>query len=225
MQRPRASLACLGLAAGMLAACAPGQRTAFDAEAGATADPHGTFGAATMHNTQCMTGEKGCTTALAARFAEAVETTVNFDFDSARLGPEARATLARQADFIRQFPELRFRVYGHTDLVGTEAYNQRLGLRRARAVVDFFVRQGISRDRLEAVASLGERQPVIDTPGRERRNRRTVTKVEVDGFYERHPTVLDGRYAEVIYREYVASAQPQSDFEAGADGGGAAGGQ
>ncbi|REC58952.1 OmpA family protein [Rhodosalinus sediminis] len=223
MQRPRASLACLGLAAGLLAACAPGQRTAFDAEAGAIADAHGNFGAATMHNTQCMTGEKDCTTALAERFADAVETTVNFDFDSARLGPEARATLARQADFIRQFPELRFRVYGHTDLVGTEAYNQRLGLRRARAVVDFFVRQGISRDRLEAVVSFGERQPLIVTEGRERRNRRTVT--EVNGFYERHPTVLDGRYAEVIYREYVASAQPQSDFEAGAGGGGAGGGQ
>jgi hypothetical protein len=35
---------------------------------------------------------------------------------------------------------------------------------------------------------------------------------EVSGFYERHPTVLDGRYAEVIYREYVASAVPASSL-------------
>ena len=148
MPSPRASLACLGLAAGLLAACGPGQRTAFDAEAGATADAHGTFGAATMHNTQCMTGEKDCTTALAERFADAVETTVNFDFDSARLGPEARATLARQADFIRQFPELRFRVYGHTDLVGTEAYNQGLSERRAQSVKQYLMGMGVEGDRL-----------------------------------------------------------------------------
>ena len=45
---------------------------------------------------------------------------------------------------------------------------------------------------------------MIDTPDPERRNRRTV--VEVSGFYERHPTVLNGKYAAVIFREYVASA-------------------
>jgi outer membrane protein OmpA-like peptidoglycan-associated protein len=210
MPKPFAPLACLGLAAGLLAACAPSQHSPFYGEAGSAVDADGDFGNATMHNTQCMTGEKQCINGLARKFADSVETTVNFAFDSAQLGPEARATLARQADFIRQFPELRFRVYGHTDLVGSDSYNYRLGLRRAHAVVDYFARQGISRDRLEAVVSYGETQPLIVTEGRERRNRRTVT--EVSGFYERHPTVLDGRYAEVIYREYVASAVPASSL-------------
>ena len=70
---------------------------------------------------------------------------------------------------------------------------------------------GISRSRLEAVASFGETQPLIVTQGRERRNRRTVT--EVSGFVARHPQVLDGKYAEIIYRDYIASAVPPSQLE------------
>ncbi|MGB0914141.1 MAG: OmpA family protein, partial [Phaeobacter italicus] len=54
----------------------------------------------------------------------------------------------------------------------------------------------------------GETQPLIPTSDRERRNRRTVT--EVSGFLKRHPTVLDGKYAQIIYREYVESAVPRT---------------
>ena len=110
----------------------------------------------------------------------------------------------QQADWIKQFPEVRFKVYGHTDLVGSQAYNRGLGLRRAQAVVRFLVSQGIDRSRLEAVASFGETQPLIVTEGRERRNRRTVT--EVSGFVETNPALLNGKYAEVIFRNYVAGA-------------------
>src|SRR5690606_9769465 len=124
-------------------------------------------------------------------------------FDSAVLDAEAQAILARQAHWIRQFPEVRFRVYGHTDLVGSPQYNYNLGLRRARAVVDFLVRSGVGRARLEALVSHGETRPVIPTPEPERRNRRTVT--EVSGFVRRHPTVMDGKYARIVYREYVES--------------------
>jgi hypothetical protein len=81
-----------------------------------------------------------------------------------------------------------------------------LGLRRAKAVVAFLNSQGISRSRLEAVASFGETQPIIATEGRDRRNRRSVT--EVSGFVSRHPTVLDGKYAAIVYREYINSALP-----------------
>ena len=58
--------------------------------------------------------------------------------------------------------------------------------------------------------SLGETQPLIVTQGRERRNRRTVT--EVSGFVQSNPTVLDGKYAQIIYRDYVQSAQPPSQL-------------
>lgn len=165
-------------------------------------------GDAVAHNAQIMTGEKQFRIDLAQRFAEEVQTTVNFAFNSARLDATARNVLKRQAHWIRQFPEVRFRVYGHTDAVGSNAYNKRLGLRRAHAVVNYLVRHGISRSRLEALVSYGETQPLVITQGRERRNRRTVT--EVSGFLQDHPMIMDGKYAEVVYREYVKSAEPKT---------------
>ncbi|MGV6812028.1 MAG: OmpA family protein [Brevirhabdus sp.] len=164
----------------------------------------GGFGNPTMNNYLVHTGQKSAMIDLAERFAKEVPSTINFAFDSAVLDAEARAVLRKQATWIRQFPEVRFRVYGHTDLVGSDSYNKRLGLRRARAAVNFLVSQGISRKRLEAVASFGETQPLVFTQDRERRNRRTVT--DVSGFVQDHPLVLNGKYAAVIQREYVASA-------------------
>lgn len=168
----------------------------------------GGFGNANMNNHLVMTGEKGYVYDLANRFSQEVASTVNFAFNSATLDAGARDTLNEQAAWIRQFPEVRFRVYGHTDKVGSPGYNKQLGLRRAHAAVTYLVSQGVSRSRLEAVASYGETQPLIVTQGRERRNRRTVT--EVSGFVKSHPTVMDGRYAQVIYRDYVRSAAPTS---------------
>lgn len=165
---------------------------------------NGTFGNATMNNTMLQTGEISATSALADRFAAEVPSTITFEFNSSALTAESRAILDKQAGWISQFPEIRFRVYGHTDLVGSDAYNRALGLRRAQAVVAYFATKGISTSRLEAVASLGETQPVVQTQGPEMRNRRTVT--EVRGFVRGHPTLLNGKYAEVIFREYVDSA-------------------
>src|SRR6056297_650088 len=176
-------------------------------EAGALVDS-GDFGNANMNNHLVMTGEKAYVYDLANRFSNEVMSTVNFAFNSAQIDAGARDTLREQARWIRQFPEVRFRVYGHTDKVGNASYNKSLGLRRANAVVTFLVSQGIDRSRLEAMVSFGETQPLIVTEGRERRNRRTVT--EVSGFVASHPTVLDGKYAEVIYREYVNSAEAPS---------------
>ena len=197
------------IAAATLAACSPTDPTysSFYSEAGAELDS-GDFGEATLNNRLVMSGERDYTVNLARRFAADVDSTVNFAFDSTALSAEARATLMRQADWIRQFPEVQFKVYGHTDLVGSNAYNRALGLRRAQTVVAFLVSQGISRDRLEAVVSFGETQPLVVTEGRERRNRRTVT--EVSGFVQSNPLVLNGKYAQIIFREYVGSAAPAS---------------
>lgn len=185
-------------------------QTAFYREAGALVDT-GEFGNSTMNNTMIMSGERQYTFDLSNRFASEVVTTVNFAFNSSQLDAGARDALREQAQWIRQFPEVRFRVYGHTDAVGSSGFNKRLGLARANAVVHFLSTQGISRSRLEAVASFGETQPLIVTQGKERRNRRTVT--EVSGFVKGHPTVLDGRYAQIIYRDYVASAVPPSQLD------------
>lgn len=192
-----------------LAACTSNDPvyTQFHREAGSLVDT-GHFGNATANNTLLLTGERQYTFDLANRFASEVLTTVNFAFNSSALDEGARDALRQQAVWIRQFPEVRFRVYGHTDAVGSAGFNQQLGLARARAVVSFLSTQGISRDRLEAVSSFGETQPLIVTQGRERRNRRTVT--EVSGFVQSNPSVLDGRYAQIIYRDYVQSAEPPS---------------
>lgn len=172
-------------------------------EAGYEID-QGAFGNATLNNVQVMNGELSYGQILAQRFAAEVPTQINFAFDSAQLDESARRILLQQANWIKQFPEARFRVYGHTDAVGSQSYNYNLGLRRANAAVNFLVQQGISRARLEALVSFGKTKPLVATPNRDRRNRRTVT--EVSGLVDRHPNILDGKYAEVIYREYVESA-------------------
>ncbi|TNF58616.1 MAG: OmpA family protein [Rhodobacteraceae bacterium] len=182
-----------------LTACGPG----FFREAGSQVDS-GFFGNATMNNTMVHTGQQNFVLDLANRFASEVPNTINFEFNSAALDETARATLRQQAQWIRQFPEVRFRVFGHTDLVGSQGYNRALGQRRANAAVNYLISQGIERSRLEAVVSFGETQPLIATEDRERRNRRTVT--EVSGFVQNNRTVLDGRYAQIIYRDYVQSA-------------------
>ena len=203
-------LATAGLIA--LTACsnAPGEiARSYVNEAGSLVD-NGNFGNANMQNHLVMTGEAGYVHSLGNRFATEVQTTVNFAFNSAQLDAGARDTLREQARWIRQFPEVRFKVYGHTDAVGSNGFNKRLGQRRANAVVAFLSSQGISRKRLEAVVSFGETQPLIVTQGRERRNRRTVT--EVTGFVQSHPVVMDGKYAEVVYREILESAEPESQL-------------
>ncbi len=96
------------------------------------------------------------------------------------------------------------------------AYNDRLGLRRARAVVAYLARHGISRGRLDAVESRGESDPVVQTEERERRNRRSVTSVA--GF-DRHYVGdgLDGEYAHRVYKLYtggkIGVALAQSDAQ------------
>jgi peptidoglycan-associated lipoprotein len=198
----KSSLPLLVATLALLAGCGPD----FNGEAGGEVD-QGNFGNATMINTQSMSGEHDYTLALGRRFAAEVPTTINFAFNSAQLSPEAMAILSEQANWIRQFPEVRFRVYGHTDLVGSNAANKALGMRRARAAVNFLVSQGIGSARLEAVVSFGETRPVIATPNPEVRNRRTVT--EVIGFVHKggKPMLLNGKYAAVIMREYIISGE------------------
>ncbi|MBC7155892.1 MAG: OmpA family protein [Rhodobacteraceae bacterium] len=180
-----------------LAACA-------GPEAGGSLDD-GRFGFATLNNAGLHTGAISAVQNLSRRFAAEVPSTVTFAFNSSALDADAREALRRQADWIRQFPEVRFRVYGHTDLVGTEAYNVRLGQRRAEAVVAFLAAQGIGRDRLEALSSFGETQPVVPTTAPERRNRRAVT--DVSGFVTGSSPLLNGKYAAIVFRTYVDSAE------------------
>ncbi|WP_375260966.1 OmpA family protein [Palleronia sp.] len=204
----RSILLAVSFAGFVLSGCA--NVTTWNAPLGSELD-EGRFGNPTMNNMLVQSGRIGQVEGLNNRFSTEVVSVVTFAFDSATLSPEARAVVARQAAWIRQFPEVSFRVYGHTDLVGSDSYNYALGRRRAEAVVAELVRNGVNRNRLEALVSFGETQPLIVTQGRERANRRTVT--EVSGFVGRKGDLLYGNYAEVILREWIASATyvPQLD--------------
>lgn len=145
---------------------------------------------------------------LAADFRTNTQDTVTFAFNRSNLDAQARRALDGQAAWLRENPSVRMTVLGHTDLVGSNRYNRALGLRRARAVVRYLSRRGISRKRLDAVASRGESEPVVQTEARERRNRRTVTTVA--GFARNFVgTGIDGEYAARIYDSYQAGSLPR----------------
>lgn len=194
------SLIIAALAILPLAAC---DDSGFYREAGSEVD-EGNFGNPTMTNAMAMAGEGDARLMLDRRFDSEVNTTITFAFNRAELSAEAMQTLSRQAAWIRQFPEVRFSVYGNTDLVGSESYNKTLGLRRAQAAVSYLVSQGISRSRLAALVSYGETRPVVQTTAPEVRNRRAVTTVS--GFTKGYSGLLNGKYAAIIMREYVDSA-------------------
>lgn len=193
----RASILASAAALSLAACAAP----VLDRVAGAEID-EGAFGRPTMQNTLAMSTEGAALGHLGDRFAAEVPATVTFAFDSDALDAAARGALDRQANFMRRFPELRFSVYGHADEVGSNAYNEALGLRRARAALRYLAARGVSTSRLAALVSYGETRPVVPTQSPERANRRTVTTVS--GFVAGSPLLLDGKYAQLAYRRYVA---------------------
>ena len=81
-----------------------------------------------------------------------------FDFDESLLRAEARAALLVQADCIKK-SGASIRLEGHADERGSREYNMALGERRANAVRDFLVLNGVSRSDVETV-SYGEERPV-----------------------------------------------------------------
>ena len=111
------------------------------------------------------------------RFAAEVSPIVNFEFDKAVLTPAGQAILDVQAAWMRRFVNLRFSVFGHTDLVGSEGYNFDLAKRRAETVVAYLAGKGVPSDQMEALVSYGEAKPIIPADNREALNRRTVTEV------------------------------------------------
>lgn len=140
---------------------------------------------------------------LDQRFRKATPTMINFDFNSSTLDGEAKNILRGQAVWIKRFPMVRFKVFGHTDKVGSNGYNSALGMRRARAAVNYLVSQGVPRNRLIAVVSRGETEPLVNTEDRERLNRRTVTMVS--GFVAGYRGAdFDGKVANRVYNSYVA---------------------
>lgn len=105
--------------------------------------------------------------------------TVNFDFDVSDLDDEAVSQLSAFAAQLRANPGVEIGIYGHTDLIGGEDYNDDLGLRRATSVASFLLASGVPEDVIRVVKSYGETRPVVDTEGKSRANRRVIAEVSL----------------------------------------------
>lgn len=108
---------------------------------------------------------------------------VNFDFDKSTLRPDAIAILNEAVDILKRYPDLRVEVAGHTDLCGTDAYNQSLSERRARAVYDYLTSNGVDAGRLVGPNGYGESRPLVQTAQtlpecKNETNRRTELNVQ-----------------------------------------------
>ncbi len=101
-----------------------------------------------------------------------------FDTGAARLRPESYAELGILYKLLFDNPSLIIEISGHTDNVGSAAVNQRLSEQRARAVVEFLIERGISRDRL-TYKGYGFERPIAtnDTSEGRQMNRRTEFEI------------------------------------------------
>jgi OmpA-OmpF porin, OOP family len=105
---------------------------------------------------------------------------VDFEFDSAKLTRDARVTLDRVARGLRNQPDLRLAIVGHTDSLGTEAYNQHLSYARALSVRNFLVDIGIDGNRLQP-KGLGESRPIASNDSDQGRAQNRRVEFEVLG--------------------------------------------
>jgi OOP family OmpA-OmpF porin len=87
---------------------------------------------------------------------------INFDFDSYILLKSSEDELNSFYQFLIDNPELRFRIDGHTDNIGTDEYNLDLSISRAKSVYNWLVNKGIQPSRLE-YTGFGKRQPLINS--------------------------------------------------------------
>lgn len=105
---------------------------------------------------------------------------VLFDFDKAVLKPEGKAEVDKLIAEMKKWPNDTALIEGHTDAIGSDAYNMGLGQRRADAVKSYMVEQGIDAARITAV-SKGEGEPVAanDTPANRKLNRRAEFEIKI----------------------------------------------
>jgi outer membrane protein OmpA-like peptidoglycan-associated protein len=103
---------------------------------------------------------------------------VLFDFDRSNVKPEAAKILDRLVAFMQENKNSKVTLSGHTDNVGSDAYNQKLSERRVTAVREYVVKKGVDAGRISG-QGFGESKPIADNKTREGRskNRRVEIKV------------------------------------------------
>lgn len=102
-----------------------------------------------------------------------------FSFDSAEIKPGAYPSLDKTADILMRYENTMIQIEGHTDNVGTEEYNMELSRRRADAVGEYLVSQGVNPARIRTVG-FGESEPIAgnDSPWGRAQNRRVEMRLQ-----------------------------------------------
>ena len=105
---------------------------------------------------------------------------VFFESDSSELTSQSIATLEKQAQWLRAYPQYSFTIEGHADERGTREYNIALGARRAEAVRDYLTSRGVQAHRMRTI-SYGKERPVAvcNDISCWSQNRRAVTVLNV----------------------------------------------
>ncbi|WNC91576.1 OmpA family protein [Paraburkholderia sp. FT54] len=117
---------------------------------------------------------------LAARPPRPMTFTIFFLFDSAtELAPESSATVKKLKAVLATWPAPQLVVVGHTDLAGSQEFNDRLSMQRAQTVATFLIKQGIPPQQIETAAR-GKREPLVPTADGvpHRMNRRAVITIQ-----------------------------------------------
>ena len=117
---------------------------------------------------------------LAARPPRPMTFTIFFLFDSAtELAPESAATVKKLKAVLATWPAPQLVVVGHTDLAGSQDFNDKLSMQRAQTVATFLIKQGIPAQQIE-IAARGKREPLVPTADGvpHRMNRRAVITVQ-----------------------------------------------
>jgi outer membrane protein OmpA-like peptidoglycan-associated protein len=102
-----------------------------------------------------------------------------FDYDKWDIRPEFYPSLDEAATVLKKNPDLKVEIQGHTDNTGSAEYNQRLSEKRARSVMEYFLKKGVEPERLSS-AGYGFTKPVTSnrTPEGRAMNRRVELKIE-----------------------------------------------
>ncbi|WP_430423512.1 peptidoglycan-associated lipoprotein Pal [Phenylobacterium sp.] len=170
-------LALVAMAAASLAACTTKSKPKYDTQAPPTAAPRQPDAPMPQNNGPIGTQSTAPVPGSAQDFVVNVGDRVYFDTDSHDVRADAEPILSGQAGWLKRYPSVRVRIEGNADERGTREYNLALGARRANAVRDFLVAQGITSDRISTI-SFGKEQPVDPGSGEEawqkNRNGRTA---------------------------------------------------
>ena len=102
------------------------------------------------------------------------ERAIYFDANEAKIKNESYAALNRVAKFLTDNPNLKMEIIGHTDLHGTHEYNMDLSRKRAEAVREYLIEQGVDGERLQT-SGAGFTRPIVNKKGDgfDEQNRRT----------------------------------------------------